>query len=348
MNVDHPFYMHRCLELARLGAGHVAPNPMVGSILVYQDRIIGEGYHEKYGEAHAEVNCINSVSDADKRLIEDATLYVSLEPCVHFGKTPPCTDLILKHKIKKVVIGCRDPFEQVDGKGIEKLQNAAVEVVQGVLEKECKELNKRFLTFHQKKRPYIILKWAQSKNNKIANADYSRVWITNVYSNRLVHRWRSEEAGIMVGTNTALQDNPALNTRHWTGPDPVRLVVDMNLRLPDTLQVFDKKQKTTVFNSMKEEEQDNLIYYKIEKGDSIVKGLLDACYTLNIQSVVIEGGNKLAESFIHENAWDEARVIENSQMIIDNGLRAPVLSNHVLADSESISTDIISYYQIAP
>lgn len=342
---QHQLYMNRCLELARQGAGFVAPNPMVGAVLVFDNRIMGEGYHEKYGEAHAEVNCINSVKEADKPLIAKATLYVSLEPCGHFGRTPPCTDMIIEHKIPNVVVGCTDISDAVNGKGIDLLKDAGIAVTVGVLESECKELNKRFFTFHTLKRPYVILKWAQSKNQKIANADFSRVWITNVYSNRLIHRWRSEEAAIMVGTNTALQDDPALNTRHWTGPDPVRLIVDMNLRLPDTLQLFDKKQRTVVFNGIKNEENENLIFCKIEKEPSLVKNILKACYELNIQSVIIEGGNKLAESFINEHAWDEARVIENSRMIIDNGLRAPVLSNQKFMAAESVFTDVISYYK---
>jgi diaminohydroxyphosphoribosylaminopyrimidine deaminase/5-amino-6-(5-phosphoribosylamino)uracil reductase len=337
--------MNRCLQLARLGAGHVAPNPMVGSVLVYEDRVIGEGYHQEYGKAHAEVNCINSVRDENRPLIEKSVIYVSLEPCAHFGKTPPCADLIIQHKIKTVVVGCRDLFMQVNGKGIEKLESAGITVIQGVLENDCKDLNKRFFTFHTKKRPYLILKWAESKNQKIANADFSRVLISNAYSNRLVHRWRSEEAGIMVGTNTTLQDDPALNTRNWTAPNPVRLVVDMNLRLPAALQVFDGSQKTIVFNAIKNEELQNVTYYKIEKEPSFVQALLKACYQLNIQSVLIEGGNKLAESFINENVWDEARIIENKQLIIDNGLRAPLLSNHQLVASETVSSDVISYYK---
>ncbi len=342
---QHQLYMNRCLELARQGAGFVAPNPMVGAVLVYDNKIIGEGYHQKYGEAHAEVNCINSVNDANKPLISKATLYVNLEPCAHFGKTPPCSDFIVEHKIPSVVIGCNDPFDEVNGKGIDQLKKAGIAVMVGVLENECKELNKRFFTFHTLKRPYVILKWAQSKNQKIANADFSRVWITNVYSNRLIHRWRSEEAAIMVGTNTALQDDPALNTRHWTGANPVRLIVDMNLRLPATLQVFDKKQPTVVFNGIKKEEQENLVFCKIEKEPSLVKNILKACYQLNIQSIIIEGGNKLAESFIIEHAWDEARVIENTKMIIDNGLRAPVLTDQKLVDTEKVFTDTISYYK---
>ncbi len=336
--------MHRCIQLAKPGTGYVAPNPMVGSVLVYEDRIIGEGYHQTYGQAHAEVNCIKSVKEEDRHLIEKSVIYVSLEPCAHFGKTPPCADLIIRHKIQTVVVGCRDPFEQVDGKGIEKLENAGVKVITGILENECKELNKRFFTFHVKRRPYIILKWAQSKNQAIANADFSRVLISNAYSNRLVHKWRSEEAAIMIGTNTALHDNPALNARNWSGPNPVRLVVDMNLRLPLTLQIFDRRQKTIIFNTVKNEEHENLVYCKIEKEPSFITALLMACFDLNIQSILIEGGNRLTQSFINENAWDEARVIENSELIIDNGLRAPLLSNHKLISSEAISSDIISYY----
>lgn len=342
---QHEHYMHRCIEMARLAAGYVAPNPMVGSVLVFEDRIIGEGYHHNFGQPHAEVNCINSVKEQNKHLIQQSVIYVSLEPCAHFGKTPPCADLIIRNKIPKVVVGCRDPFELVDGKGIEKLENAGIGVITGVLENECKDLNKRFFTFHTRQRPYIILKWAQSKNHKIANKDFSRILISNEFSNRVVHKWRSEEAAIMVGTNTAFYDNPSLNTRHWTGPDPVRLVVDMNLRLTSTLQIFDKKQKTIVFNGLKDEEQDNLIFFKIEKNPSLVNPLLKACYQLNIHSILIEGGSKLLQSFINEKAWDEARVIENNTLIIDDGLPAPVLTNQRFVTFENISTDVISYYR---
>jgi diaminohydroxyphosphoribosylaminopyrimidine deaminase / 5-amino-6-(5-phosphoribosylamino)uracil reductase len=337
-------YMHRCLELAKLGAGNVAPNPMVGSVLVYDGRIIGEGYHKKYGEAHAEVNCLASVKREDETLISKSTLYVSLEPCAHYGKTPPCADLIISKSIPKVVVGCRDPFEEVNGKGIEKLQRAGVEVVLNVLENDCRELNKRFFTFHTKRRPYIVLKWAQSKNQRIANADFSRVLISNEISNRLVHKWRTEEATIMVGTNTALQDDPALNNRNWIGRNPVRLVVDMNLRLPNTLKIFDQTQPTIIFNADKNEEHENLQYVKLDKEQSLVKQLMKCCYDLKLQSILIEGGNKLAQSFINESYWDEARVIENSTLIIDNGLRAPALSHQHLIKTETILTDLVSYY----
>ena len=341
---QHDLYMHRCLELAKLAAGHVAPNPMVGSVLVFKDRIIGEGYHQVYGQPHAEVNCINSVKEQDKNLIDKSTIYVSLEPCAHFGKTPPCADLIIRNKIPKVVVGCRDPFELVDGKGIEKLESAGIEVITGVLENECKELNKRFFTFHTQNRPYIILKWAESKNHRIANADFSRVLISNEFSNRLVHKWRSEEAAIMVGTNTALYDDPSLNTRLWTGPNPIRLVVDMNLRLPSTLKIFDRQQKTIVFNGLKDEDQENLVFFKIDKNASLVNSISKACYLLRIQSILVEGGNRLLQSFIDEKVWDEARVIENSHLIIENGVPAPLLTHQHFVRSENIATDTISYY----
>jgi diaminohydroxyphosphoribosylaminopyrimidine deaminase/5-amino-6-(5-phosphoribosylamino)uracil reductase len=341
---QHELYMQRCLELAKQAAGYVAPNPMVGAVLVHDNKVIGEGYHKLYGHPHAEVNCINSVKDEDKHLVEHSAIYVSLEPCAHFGKTPPCADLLIRHKIPTVVIGCRDPFGQVDGKGIDKLKDAGINVITGILENECKELNKRFFTYHTAKRPYIILKWAQSKNHKIANADYSRVLISNAYSNRLVHKWRSEEAGIMVGTNTALYDDPALNTRQWTGPNPVRLVVDVNLRLPRCLKVFDKQQRTIVFNSLKHEEENNLTFYKISHASSLITEIISACYKLNIQSVLIEGGSKLAQSFVNENLWDEARIIENTQLIIADGLPAPVLSNQHLIHTQTVSTDVVSFY----
>lgn len=336
--------MHRCIQLAQLGAGNVSPNPMVGAVLVYNDKIIGEGYHQKYGEAHAEVNCIASVRKENEHLIATSILYVSLEPCAHFGKTPPCADLIINRYIPKVIVGCRDPFDQVNGKGIEKLQHSGIEVVTNVLEAQCKELNKRFFTFHTQQRPYIILKWAQSKNQRIANADFSRVHISNEISNRLVHKWRSEEAAIMVGTNTALQDDPALNNRHWTGKNPVRLVMDMNLHLPASLKIFDRQQPTIILNGIKNEEHENLVYIKLSNDQSLVKQVINCCYNLKLTSILIEGGNKLAQSFINENCWDEARVIENSNLIIDNGLRAPLLSNQKLIKTEMIFTDVGSYY----
>jgi len=348
-------YMHRCLELASLGAGHVAPNPMVGAVLVYEDRIIGEGYHQQYGKAHAEVNCINSVKDEDRHLIPSATLYVSLEPCAHFGKTPPCADLIIREKIKKVVVGCRDPFKQVDGRGIEKLRNAGVEVITDVLNEQCKLHNKRFFTFHTQYRPYIILKWAQTADGRIAAATSSqRLLISNEYTNRLVHRWRSEEPAILIATNTALNDNPRLNTRLWPGKNPLRLVIDMDLRLPASLHIYDKLQPTVVFNKhqhsldfnvkLSEPANDLLGYYQVTEDVSIVQQVMNACYQMNIQSVLVEGGARLLQSFIGEDTWDEARIITNENLTIGEGLAAPLLLKALHNSTEQYFTDKINYF----
>ncbi len=346
----HQQYMLRCLELAKLGAGHVAPNPMVGAVLVYEDRIIGEGWHQKYGKAHAEVNCINAVKEEDRKLIPLSTLYVSLEPCAHFGKTPPCADLIIANKIPNVVIGCRDPFEEVNGKGIEKLKAAGINVESGILEEECTVLNKRFFTFHTKKRPYVLLKWAQTNDGFIAGENSNRLLISNENTNRLVHKWRSEEAAIMVGTNTALHDDPSLTTRLWPGPSPVRLVIDMNLRLPGSLKVFDGSVKTIVFNTIKEDDKPNLSFIKLDKEKQFVPQLMDALYKLKIQSVLVEGGAALLQTFIESGIWDETRVIVNGELSSrllsgGNGLPAPVLKNEQLIAEEKISADTISYFR---
>ena len=337
-------YMHRCIDLAQLGAGTVAPNPMVGSVLVYDGRIIGEGYHRQYGEAHAEVNCINAVAEFDKHLIPLSTLYVSLEPCAHFGKTPPCAVLIIEQKIGKVVIGCRDPFELVNGKGVEKLVAAGVEVVTGVLEKECIDLNKRFFTFHQQKQPYIILKWAESNNKKIGKLDGSQVKISNYISDRLVHKWRSEEAGILIGTHTALNDDPQLTNRLWKGKSPIRLIIDLDLRLPAGLKIFDGNQRTIIFNHKKEKENGLTSYKKFAIEGTVCDQILSACYQLKITSVLIEGGAHTLQSFIHEVLWDEARVICNNDLIIETGVASPELSQQQLVSKEDYLNDSISYY----
>jgi diaminohydroxyphosphoribosylaminopyrimidine deaminase / 5-amino-6-(5-phosphoribosylamino)uracil reductase len=337
-------YMHRCLQLARLGAGTVAPNPMVGAVLVHEGVIIGEGHTQPYGQAHAEVMCINSISKANTKFISVATLYVSLEPCAHFGKTPPCADLIIKNKIPHVIIACRDSYKEVNGKGIEKLKAAGINVTVGVLEKEALELNKRFFIFHQQQRPYIILKWAQSNNKKIAGVDEERVFISNEFTNRLVHQWRSEEAAIMVGTNTALKDNPALTTRLCPGKNPLRLVIDMDLKLPTSLQLFDGTVKTIVFNGLKQSDEEKISFYKINKDENVIPQILNVLYNLKIQSVIIEGGAKLLQSFIDDGLWDEARVITNTTMQIPEGIAAPVLKNKQITTEEIILTDTIEYF----
>jgi diaminohydroxyphosphoribosylaminopyrimidine deaminase/5-amino-6-(5-phosphoribosylamino)uracil reductase len=356
--------MRRCLELALLGAGHVAPNPMVGSVLVYPDpdtgeeRIIGEGYHERYGERHAEANCIASVKGEDRALIARSTIYVSLEPCSHYGKQPPCADLIIDRQIPRVVTGCRDPFPEVNGKGIEKLRAAGVEVVVGVLEAECEELNRRFFTFYTKHRPFIVLKWAQSADGKIGGVggigrtggigvagDAGRVFISNEYTNRLMHKWRAEEAAILVGTRTALLDNPALTVRLWNGPDPIRLVIDRELRLPSSLQLFDGKVRTIVFNMVKHGESGMVEYVQLSPDSSLVHQLSMALSQMRIQSVLVEGGARLLQSFIDEGYWDEARVITNNDLMIPGGLPAPELENARLMGAEALQNDTIRYYR---
>jgi diaminohydroxyphosphoribosylaminopyrimidine deaminase/5-amino-6-(5-phosphoribosylamino)uracil reductase len=349
--------MRRCLELALLGAGHVAPNPLVGSVLVYTDpatgaeRIIGEGYHERYGERHAEANCIASVKEEDRALIELSTIYVSLEPCAHYGKQPPCADMIIEKKIPRVVAGCRDPFPQVNGKGIEKLRAAGVEVVVGLLEKECVEINRRFFTFYTKHRPYVVLKWAQSADGKIAGPSggglrgAERTLISNEYSNRLVHKWRSEEAAILVGTRTALLDDPALTVRLWNGPDPIRLVVDKELRLPSSLQIFDGRVRTIVFNLIRHQEGGVIEYYQLSPDSSFIHQISVALTQLKIQSVLVEGGARMLQAWIDEGDWDEARVITNSELVIPGGLAAPELKDARLAGSETLLDDTVRYYR---
>ena len=356
--------MFRCLELAKQGAGYTSPNPMVGAVLVYKEKIIGDGYHRQYGEPHAEVNCINqAIQNGKKDLLKQSTLYVSLEPCAHFGKTPPCTDLIIKNEIPKVIIGCRDPNKEVKGKGIEKLNAAGIETELGILEKECRELNKRFFTFHLYHRPYIILKWAQTADGKIAafipettgedfennngngKKSFQRLKISNEYSNRVVHKWRSEEASILVGTNTALLDDPELNTRLWKAPSPIRLVVDMNLRLPSSLKIFNRQTRTIVFNTIKHEEENNLLYWQVTNDVSLVHQVINALYHLKIQSVLVEGGARLLQSFIDESLWDEARIICNQQLAIGNGLASPFLENADKIEEQKISSDIIEFYK---
>ena len=283
----------RCLHLARLGAGSVAPNPMVGRVIVYRGKIIGEGFHREYGRAHAEVNAIDAVPNPE--WLTDSTLYVTLEPCAHHGLTPPCADLIIEKQIPRVVIGTMDPFSEVAGKGVERLRKAGIEVEVGLLEQACRELNRRFFTFHEKMRPYIILKWAQTLDGFI-DAERTRedfgepVWITGDLALRLVHKIRSEESAILVGTRTAEKDNPSLTVRHWSGSNPVRVVIDKNLRLPKTLNLFDGSQKTLVFNALHEEEKNNTVRIRIRFDKPVIPQILNQLYKRNILSVIVEGG----------------------------------------------------------
>jgi diaminohydroxyphosphoribosylaminopyrimidine deaminase / 5-amino-6-(5-phosphoribosylamino)uracil reductase len=339
-------YMLRCLQLAQQGAGYTAPNPMVGAVLVYDDVIIGEGFHERYGQAHAEVNCIHqAVNNGNADKISLSTLYVSLEPCAHFGKTPPCADLIIKYKIPKVVIGCSDPFTEVNGKGIEKLQTAGIEVVTDVLRDECMDLNKRFFTFYQKHRPYIILKWAQTKNHFISSGSDERLYISNEFTNRLAHQWRSKESSILVGTNTALLDDPQLTNRYFNEKQPVRLVLDKELKVPSTAKLMNDEAPTIIFNYHQHKEDSQPKYYQIKNDVSVVHQITNALYQLKIQSVLVEGGAQLLQSFIDEDMWNEARVITNEELIIDNGLPAPVLNNFNKYEEQQIMSDTIKFYR---
>lgn len=336
--------MLRCIELALKGAGSVAPNPMVGAVLVFDGRIIGEGYHQQYGGPHAEVNCINLVSAGDKEFVKEATLYVSLEPCAHFGKTPPCAHLIVKNQIKHVVIGSNDPFDSVNGKGIHILQDAGVKVEIGILEAECKQINSSFFAFHQKKRPYIILKWAQTADAKIASNENERLFITNNITNTLVHRWRSEVAAILIGTNTALKDDPTLNNRLWSGKSPVRLVIDLSLRLPSYLQLFSDGLPTIVFNDKKTEKDGAVHYEQVLTDRSVIGQIIDFCYLQNYHSILVEGGATILQSFINESLWDEARVITNQSQLIYEGLDAPILTNYsVLSNKKLLDDEIVIY-----
>ena len=337
-------YMHRCLELAQKGEGFVAPNPMVGAVLVHEGKIIGEGWHQHYGEAHAEVNCINdAIAKGYESCISNSTLYVSLEPCAHQGKTPPCDQLIIRYKIPCVVIGCRDPFPEVNGKGIEHLMQEGIDVKVGVLESECQNLNKRFFCFHQKHRPYIILKWAQSADGYIGSGTTERWLISNEQTNKLVHTWRGEEAAVIVGANTARLDNPLLTNRSGIGAQPMRIVLDRQLKLPHALHLFDGSVKTMVLNEIKNEEG-IVSYVKYNTDKNLVSALCDSLLEHKIQSVLIEGGSQLLSLFIQAGCWDEARVITNISMQMGKGVEAPEFIIETLDHVEKISADTISYY----
>jgi len=324
---------------------------MVGSVIVYNNVIIGEGWHYQAGQPHAEVNAINSVKD--KSLLKEATIYVSLEPCSHFGKTPPCANLIIEHQIPNVVIGCIDSFSKVSGKGIEKLQNNGCKVIVGVLEEECTLLNKRFFTFHNKKRPYVILKWAESDDGYISphhkgEDTIGPVWITNTYSRQLVHKLRAEEQAILVGTNTAITDNPKLDCRTWKGNNPVRIVLDRTLRIPNDYHLFDGNIKTIVFFQEDQKEKiatratATLLFEAIDFSNNVPTQICDVLYKHQLQSVIIEGGSKILQHFIDTNLWDEARVFKG-KTTFSEGLKAPKLKG-IVADSITIKEDTLAIY----
>lgn len=330
--LSHEIVIGRAIELAKLGAGSVSPNPMVGAVVVEDGKIIGEGYHQKYGEAHAEVNAIqqvlNKFDDAEERL-KQSTIYVTLEPCSHYGKTPPCADLIIKHQIPKVVIGSLDPFESVNGKGIEKLKAAGIEVITGVLEKECKALNERFFTRIQKQRPFVILKWAQTSDAFFAPENGEQKWISCEESKRMVHLWRSQEDCVLVGKKTALADNPQLNVRLVKGRNPKRAVIDKNLDLPSHLNLFDNSVETFVFNAVKTDFQDKTLWVSIEDFDYFLpQYVLFQLYLQDIQSVIIEGGAQTLQIFIDAGLWDEARIF-TSPIFWGEGIKAPQIKGNI-------------------
>lgn len=318
-------FMHRCIQLVRCGEAGAPPNPMVGAVIVCDGRIIGEGYHRKCGGPHAEVNAINSVQD--KHLLSRSTIYVSLEPCAHYGKTPPCADLIIKSGIPRVVIGCADPFAKVNGLGIKKLQDAGCEVQVGMLEKECRELNRRFFTFHQEHRPWITLKWAQSQDRVIGRNE--RIIFSNALTQTLVHRMRARHQAILVGTRTALTDNPTLTTRFWSGPNPLRLTIDRHNILPATLNLKDGSAPTQIYH------------------EESIEEILQDLYTQGIQSLLVEGGAKLLQSFIDKGLWDEAQ-IETAPFCLGEGVAAPTLKNEQLQRKLMIGGNIIQQYLHQP
>ncbi|HRL70578.1 MAG TPA: bifunctional diaminohydroxyphosphoribosylaminopyrimidine deaminase/5-amino-6-(5-phosphoribosylamino)uracil reductase RibD [Flavobacterium sp.] len=332
-------YIRRCIELARNGLGTTYPNPLVGSVIVYDGKIIGEGWHKKSGESHAEVNAVKAVKD--KSLLKKATIYVSLEPCSHFGKTPPCCDLIIKNNIPNVVIGTVDPNVKVAGNGIKKLIEAGIHVTVGVLEEECNALNKRFFTFHKKKRPFIVLKWAESQDGFIApteKLEKKPVWITNQYSRQLVHKWRTEEQAILVGTQTAIDDNPKLNARDWSGKNPIRLVIDQNNRIEKNNHIFDNQAVTIVFSkSIDTIKKENTIFEILDFEKNIAEQIVQILYQHQIQSVIIEGGRQTLQTFIDANLWDEARVFVGS-IKFKEGTQAPTLAKNQFK-KQSIGTD---------
>lgn len=318
---DDKFYIRRCIELAGKALGQTYPNPLVGSVIVHNGRIIGEGFHKKAGEAHAEINAINSVKDEDLHLIPESTIYISLEPCAHFGKTPPCALKIKELGFKKVVIGAMDSHDKVNGKGKKTITDAGIDAISGILESDCRQLNKRFFTYHEKKRPFIILKWAQSADG-FMDKNFKPYQISNALSKQFVHQMRSEEHAILIGKTTALHDNPSLTVRETEGRNPIRILIDFNLEVSQDFNIYNDGAETIIFNSVKDWEEKNLRFIKIEK-ENPLNHILEHLYKLQIQSVIIEGGRFTLQQFIDQNLWDEAVIFKNPNLILENGTKAP-------------------------
>lgn len=333
--------MHRALALAELGRQDVSPNPMVGCVIVHNGLIIGEGYHQKHGSAHAEVNAINNVKDPE--LLKDATLYVTLEPCAHFGKTPPCANLIVQKQIPHVVVCNADPNPLVAGKGIQILRDAGIKVTEQVLQAQGWELNKRFFTYHSLKRPYIILKWAQTADGFIARENYDSKWISDKFSRVLTHKWRSEEDAIMIGTNTALKDNPSLTNRAWSGYSPLRIVIDKNLKLDPSYNLFDQSQTTLCYNALEDRTEEYNQYIKLDFSKELIPQIMEDLYARKIQSVIVEGGSGLHYSFIQHNVWDEARVFVSKSMSFGKGIAAQPLPHGVAVKQNLMGDELLVY-----
>jgi diaminohydroxyphosphoribosylaminopyrimidine deaminase / 5-amino-6-(5-phosphoribosylamino)uracil reductase len=337
----HELFMQRCFDLARLGMGMVAPNPLVGCAIVADNRVIGEGWHQAYGHAHAEINAIDAIKQADRPLLKDATLYVNLEPCMHYGNTPPCAVRIIQEGIPRIVIANTDVDPRVAGKGIEQLRKAGIEVISGLLEKEGLYLNRHFFTFHQKKRPYITLKWAQTKDGFIGR-NGKRTSISGEVALRFTHRLRATHAGILVGSTTALIDNPALTVRHANGRDPVRILIDDNLRVPYDARLFNMPGKVFIFNEMREETTENIQYIRIGQLKPLLPQLMETLHLQAIQSVLVEGGAYTLQQFINEGLWDEAFVYE-APIILGKGVAAPIIST-MPGNVSSLGPDRLYHY----
>ncbi len=323
-------FMRRALELAKLGLGSVSPNPLVGCVVVADNRIIGEGWHKKFGGPHAEVNAIESVTDPSQ--LSQSTVYVNLEPCSHFGKTPPCADKLIQLGVKRVVISNRDTNPVVSGKGIEKLRAAGISITEEILEKEGRYLNRRFFATVEQGIPFVILKWAESADGFMAQEGNAPLWISNVYSRQRVHQWRSEEDAILIGTRTAEVDNPRLSVRDWTGRNPTRIVIDRSLRLSEALHVFDRSQPTLCYNLNRNAEQTNLSYVKLNK-ESFILDLLHDLKQRNLGSVIIEGGAQTLNAFIAGGWWHEAKIFR-AKKSLGSGIAAPVLRGNQIAEDE--------------
>jgi diaminohydroxyphosphoribosylaminopyrimidine deaminase / 5-amino-6-(5-phosphoribosylamino)uracil reductase len=327
--------MLRAIELARNGLGRVSPNPMVGCVIVRKNQIIGEGWHQVHGGPHAEVNAVKSVGDESQ--LRESEVYVNLEPCSHYGKTPPCADMLARLQVKHVILSTRDINPLVQGKGISILESAGIQITEGMLAPEAYELNRRFFTYFSLDRPYLILKWATTADGYMARENNDSKWISNVYSRQIVHKWRSEEDGIMVGANTVKHDDPALNVRDWDGKDPVRIIIDPHLKITGNYKIFDKRQKTLVYNLLEDTATENLMYIKLEES-SFLSLVLRDLKNKGIQSVLVEGGKYLLENLIQAGTWDEARVF-SSPLTFGSGLEAPRLVNAELLEKHRIFDD---------